>query len=238
MIGCAGWTILMRGTCFSPAISRTFSRRFSAVASHAELCLKSSLNPNLLASHKDCLQELESSLTLIVDFIDETEEQALFDEVNPYLRKLRYEKSHWDDAIHDYRETEKRAWEGKNQDIIERLRQAAFTEGSTSPLSHTHILDLSAQGFIRPHVDAVRFCGNTVAGISLLSDSIMRFVKEDDQSFKGDLFLPRRSLYVMRDAARYLYTHEILKDEDSYFDKTKINKGRRISVICRNSPTS
>ena len=66
----------------------------------------------------------------------------------------------------------------------------------------------------------------------------MRFVKEDDQSFKGDLFLPRRSLYVMRDAARYLYTHEILKDEDSYFDKTKINKGRRISVICRNSPTS
>ena len=66
----------------------------------------------------------------------------------------------------------------------------------------------------------------------------MRFVKEDDQSFKGDLLLPRRSLYVMRDAARYLYTHEILKDEDSYFNKNKVNKGRRISVICRNSSTS
>ena len=28
---------------------------------------------------------------------------------------------------------------------------------------------LTSKGFIRPHVDAVRFCGNTVAGISLLS---------------------------------------------------------------------
>ena len=28
---------------------------------------------------------------------------------------------------------------------------------------------LTFKGFIRPHVDAVRFCGNTVAGISLLS---------------------------------------------------------------------
>ena len=58
----------------------------------------------------------------------------------------RYEKSHWDNAIHDYRETEKNAWAGNNPEIIERLRRTAFSEGSTTPLSHTHILDLSAQG--------------------------------------------------------------------------------------------
>merc|ERR1711942_252693 len=219
-------------------ISSPIKRWASIVASNSKIFLKSAVNPNLLASNEDCLRELESGLILISDFIEESEEISLFDEVNPYLRKLRYEKSHWDDAIHDYRETEKNNWTGRNPAIIERLRQAAFTEGSTSPLLHTHVLDLSAQGYIRPHVDAVRFCGNTVAGISLLSDSIMRFVKEEDKSYVGDLFLPRRSLYVMRDVARYHYTHEILKDEDSYFDKIKIDKGRRISIICRNSPTN
>jgi len=210
----------------------------SVVETNSSLNLKSMKNVNLIASNEDCLKELESSLSLIPDFISEEEESSLFDEVNPYLRKLRYEKSHWDDAIHDYRETEKNRWDDKNSIVVDRLRDVAFQEGSTTPLSHTHILDLSAQGFIRPHVDAVRFCGNTVAGISLLSDSIMRFVKETDKSHRGDLYLPRRSLYIMRDAARYFYTHEILRDEDSYFDGTKVDKGRRISIICRNSPTN
>ena len=27
-----------------------------------------------------------------------------------------------------------------------------------------HILDLHEDGYIKPHVDAVRFCGNTIAG--------------------------------------------------------------------------
>ena len=65
----------------------------------------------------------------------------------------------------------------------------------------------------------------------------MRFVKEEDKSCRGDLFLPRRSLYVMRDAARYFYTHEILKNDDSFFGSTKVDKARRISVICRNAPS-
>lgn len=208
----------------------------SATESLSGFHLKSSKNPNLIASHDKTLGELESGLTLIPNFISEEEESALFEEVNPYLRKLRYERSHWDDAIHDYRETEKGNWNENNSLIIERLKCVAFAEGSTSPLAHTHILDLSANGFIRPHVDAVRFCGNTVAGISLLSDSVMRFIREDDKSCVGDLFLRRRSLYVMRDLARFLYTHEILKDEESFFDGAKVDKGRRISVICRNSP--
>lgn len=27
-----------------------------------------------------------------------------------------------------------------------------------------HVLDLHENGYIKPHVDAVRFCGNTIAG--------------------------------------------------------------------------
>ena len=61
----------------------------SVVETNSSLNLKSMKNANLIASNEDCLKELESGLSLIPDFISEEEESSLFDEVNPYLRKLR-----------------------------------------------------------------------------------------------------------------------------------------------------
>lgn len=43
-----------------------------------------------------------------------------------------------------------------------------------------------------------QFCGSTIAGLSLLSDSVMRLVKENSNSEWLDLMLPRRSLYILR----------------------------------------
>lgn len=42
--------------------------------------------------------------------------------------------------------------------------------------------------------------------------------------------------YLYRDEARYKFTHEILKDEESVFNGQKVPRQRRISVICRNLP--
>ena len=51
-------------------------------------------------------------------------------------------------------------------------------------------------------------------GLSLLSDSIMRFRHvESDEIF--DVHLPRYSLYLMLDDYRYDWTHEILNEEES-----------------------
>ncbi|XP_026516378.1 alpha-ketoglutarate-dependent dioxygenase alkB homolog 7, mitochondrial [Terrapene carolina triunguis] len=80
------------------------------------------------------------------------------------------------------------------------------------------------------------FCGCTIAGLSLLSSSVMRLVSEQNPEDWMDLLLPRRSLYILRGPARYEFTHEILKDEESFFDGQKIPRERRISVICRNLP--
>ena len=44
----------------------------------------------------------------------------------------------------------------------------------------------------------LQFCGSIIAGLSLLSSSIMRFVNEKDKDKKADVLLGRRSLYVMR----------------------------------------
>lgn len=44
------------------------------------------------------------------------------------------------------------------------------------------------------------------------------------------------SSHSCRDQARYNFTHEILKDEESVFNGHKVPRLRRISVICRNLP--
>lgn len=41
---------------------------------------------------------------------------------------------------------------------------------------------------------------------------------------------------LYRDQARYNFTHEILKDEESVFDGQRVPRLRRISVMCRNLP--
>jgi hypothetical protein len=86
---------------------------------------------------------------------------------------------------------------------VKRFAFDAFSTLSTSDkagnlLTHVHILDLHEDGFIKPHVDAVRFCGNTIAGLSLLSDCVMKLTCEDDKNKWAKALLKRRSLYIMR----------------------------------------
>lgn len=40
----------------------------------------------------------------------------------------------------------------------------------------------------------------------------------------------------LRDYARYEFTHEILKNSESYFRDKHVPRDRRISIICRNKP--
>lgn len=63
---------------------------------------------------------------------------------------------------------------------------------------------------------------------------------EADGKTKGlysvKILLKRYSLYIMSHTARYNFTHEILKNEESFVNGQQILKDRRISIICRNEP--
>ncbi|KAK7167837.1 hypothetical protein R3I94_002034 [Phoxinus phoxinus] len=189
----------------------------------------------LCGSSQEILSAVRGQVEVRQNFISEEEENAIFKEVEPGLRKKRYEFDHWDDAIHGYRETERLQWGVMCESILRRVRVAAFPEGSPL-LGPIHVLDLDKEGYIKPHIDSVKFCGSTIAGLSLLSDSIMRLVPENNSTDWVELLLSRRSLYILRDDARFKFTHEILKDDDSFFSGHKISRHRRISVICRNLP--
>lgn len=49
-------------------------------------------------SDNDTLAILSKDMIVINDFITEEEEQMIFSEVGPYLKRLKYESSHWDDV--------------------------------------------------------------------------------------------------------------------------------------------
>ncbi|CAK8675742.1 alpha-ketoglutarate-dependent dioxygenase alkB homolog 7, mitochondrial-like [Clavelina lepadiformis] len=175
-------------------------------------------------------------LNIVEDFITEEEEKCLIKEIEPKWRRLKYQSGHWDNAIQDYRETEISKWSRQSDSIINRIRSVAFKD---SDLQKTlvHILDLSADGYIKPHVDSVKFCGGVIAGLSLLSPCIMKFVKEDEPNMWIKALLKQRSLYIMSNSIRYNYSHEVLKNKDSMINGEHITKDRRISIICRSEPS-
>ncbi|XP_029293112.1 alpha-ketoglutarate-dependent dioxygenase alkB homolog 7, mitochondrial [Cottoperca gobio] len=224
-------TVLKR--IHKPAVYTRHQRRLSSRASSGLLPLQD--EAVIVGSSPELVQRLCSQVAVRTVFITEEEEGALLQELEPGLKKKRYEFDHWDNAIHGYRETERARWGATCEEVLNRVRSVAFPQGSPL-LGPVHILDLDKTGYIKPHIDSVKFCGSTIAGLSLLSDSIMRLVKEDDANEWLDLLLPRRSLYILRDQARFNFTHQILKDEESVFSGQRVPRLRRISVICRNLP--
>jgi alkylated DNA repair protein alkB family protein 7 len=174
--------------------------------------------------------------------------------------RRRYEKGHWDSVIQNYREVELFDEEIDNlnlflQPIRQFIEERHDTSCSTDPSLHfsgtwlpCHAIDLHKDGELNAHVDSVRFSGNLVAGLSLLSDAIMRLKPSSDSSSndasqeKGDssneyidLFLPRRSLYVLSGMSRYEYTHELLPSGSRFQDKSPVQRDRRLSIIFRDT---
>jgi len=185
----------------------------------------------------DLATKFANSFTILDDFVSSSEEESLLREVEPHLVRQRYEDSHWDDAIHGFRETERKLFNKTTAPIVEKIKTRSFPSSGKESLTlpYTHVLDLADYGHIKPHVDSVRFCGSTVAVLSLLSDCVGRFRLEEDKSLFIDALIPRRSLYIMKGSSRYDFTHEILHNSESTFRGKPVEKGRRISFICRNS---
>ena len=107
------------------------------------------------SNNVEAFNSIKKSMKVLNDFVSEEEEESLIKEIEPYIKRLRYESSHWDDAIHNYRETERLKWTDDNQIIIDRVRQTAFPAG-VAPIRTVHILDLAKDGVIKAHIDAVR----------------------------------------------------------------------------------
>jgi len=97
-----------------------------------------------------------------------------------------------------------------------------------------HILDYADGYTLGAHVDHVSYCGDHIVGLSLLSDCVIVLRHQESDSVVR-MLVPRRSVYVMRDEARYHWAHEIRSGEDQFAGRS-IQHTHRIALITRSEP--
>lgn len=159
-----------------------------------------------------------SSVQVLPDVITPEEEARLVAELEENVRRRRYVANHWDSVIENYREVEKRGWlDPGNKALADRIKNLilhTLQRPMTLPFLPVHVIDLANDGFIKPHVDSVKFSGDIVSGLSLCSPAIMQLKGDKDQGMDPlsivRLLLRPRSLYILSGEARYKYAHEIL----------------------------
>ena len=123
----------------------TLLRRLISIKKNYRTCSNLTINhteynPIEAKWNVDILNNLQISFKIIPDFINEEEELSLVKEVEPHLKRLVYEKDHWDEAIIGFRETEKKHWNKMNEKLIEKLRLTAF-KPDVKHLPYVHVLD-------------------------------------------------------------------------------------------------
>lgn len=203
----------------------------------------------------------DNSAVVYPGFLSEEEGHSLVKEVSKRLKRRRFEDGHWDSVISKYREIELATPDEVGSDSTIDSPQYAQTIQRARDLLQSyvcpenpltwlpcHAIDLSKNGSLDAHVDSVKFSGGIVAGISLLSDSIMRLRPakgewiddNSDESLSGhvDLYLPKLSLYCLHGMSRFHYSHELLPSDSVYQIHGKdiqVTRGRRLSIIFRDA---
>ncbi|EJD05782.1 uncharacterized protein FOMMEDRAFT_132228 [Fomitiporia mediterranea MF3/22] len=141
-----------------------------------------------------------------------------------------FQEGHFDDVINGYRETHVRSWPSEDYPALDPLLNR-LKDLLPDVKMQTHILHLSTEGQIFPHVDNLDASGSWILGVSLGAPRVLRLMKNDDESIFFDVLLPSGSVYIQRDLLRFEYKHSILKDER--FGGDIPTGGQRVSIMIR-----
>lgn len=186
-------------------------------------------------------------VTVHADFLSEDEHDALLRSAEVLLARTRFENNHFDGVIHGYREQQSRiaSLQPVARAAVERALQR-FPPNAAAPLPTAHFLELAEDGAIAPHVDSIKFSGEVVAGLCLVSDAVMLLERSadggaamtddaaTDEQTQTRLLLPRRALYILSSAARYEYAHSIPAGAPAFQNKP-VPRARRVSVMLRDN---
>lgn len=198
-----------------------------------------------------------SSAVVYTNALTQTEGDLITKEILSRMKRRRYEKGHWDAVIVNYKEVEMSDFSFDTPEIpniFHRVRQhLAEHHLNSNPVEWLpcHAIDLKKEGELTAHVDSIKFSGDLVAGVSLLSPSIMRLVPDDGTDEQNeasgadgwvDLYLPPLSLYALTGVGRYRYSHQLLPDNSAFSKadgtKIKVQRDHRLSVIFRDAKPS
>ena len=147
--------------------------------------------------------DFDPSAAVVYDsIITQSESDALLQDLQPQLKRRRYERGHWDAVIVKYKETELTLsnLSPTSKEMLQRLQSHVYQHHLQPLLAKNdsnnndtmmndvarhflpfHVIDLAKEGELNAHVDSVRFSGHLVCGLSLLSPSIMRLKPADPE---------------------------------------------------------
>ena len=125
--------------------------------------------------------------------------------------------------------------DGENNQML-RNEKYLLSSSSSLPLPDQCTINeyLPGQG-ISSHIDTHSAFHDRIMSLSLASPTVMNFYCAEKSKEKIHLLLPRRSLLILSNDARYMYAHGISpRKTDVYPDDTVVNRGRRVSITLRN----
>jgi alkylated DNA repair dioxygenase AlkB len=161
--------------------------------------------------------DLPKGLELKENFITSAKEENLLKEIDsrPWLTDLKRRVQHYG-FKYDYRTKGKLDYLGEIPDFLKQIDIGFY-------FNQVIINEyLQGQG-ISPHIDLPLVFGKEIASLSLSSSCNMDFTKDDKQI---SLFLPQKSLLVLKDEARYNWKHRIPARKSNV-------KSRRVSITFR-----
>ena len=195
---------------------------------------------NIAKKERTHLEEV-SGLSVIQEYITSAEEDYLFKELDKlpwvvdFSRKLQY---------YGYRNEREKPYDlvpipQEIPECLSSLMGRVVEENLIYKRPEQVIInDYEPGQGIRPHFDRKDYFDNTIIGISLGSDCVMEFTPvstKENKKEKVNIFIPRRSLYVLEDDARYKWHHGIPGRKNDKLGNGKVNvRKRRISITFRN----
>jgi alkylated DNA repair dioxygenase AlkB len=173
-------------------------------------------------------------LFLYPDFIDETREKQLLDEIDSqiwivdYLRRLQY---------YGYRNELDKPYDlipfpVPMPPLMYQLSQEMVEKKIILLQPDQVIINEYVPGEgIKPHKDRAYY-ENQICGVNLGSGCIMRFIRGKNEEVI-DVEIPRRSVYVMQDDARKKWKHAIPPRKKDYIEGNVKHRDRRVSITYR-----
>ncbi|WP_084454391.1 alpha-ketoglutarate-dependent dioxygenase AlkB [Algoriphagus terrigena] len=123
---------------------------------------------------------------------------------------------------------------GELPDWVIGLAKRLHEDGYMTAIPDQLIVNEYMQGQgIASHVDCEPCFGDTIISLSLGSTCVMDFTNKMSKE-KIEVFLEPRSLVVLKEDARYLWTHGIAGKKTDQFKGQKYERDTRISLTFRN----
>jgi alkylated DNA repair dioxygenase AlkB len=176
------------------------------------------------------------NLGLVYDFITVEQENALLTiiESNVWISDLKRRVQHYG-YKYDYRA---RTIDNSNYlgplpawvlDLAQKfIRLQIMHELADQAIINEYVQD---QG-IAPHIDCEPCFGNTIVSLSLGGSCVMDF-QNIHNKVKIPILLEPRSIIILRDESRYLWTHGIAPRKRDHFNGSLHQRSRRLSVTFR-----